>query len=437
MGVANQCITGKQMAAQNMSTSLESLTRRHGVKVVSAVNVEECILAVGDVVGHECILAASRMNNAIVLFLNSVEKANEIVEKGVVIGGLFTPVLPLSTPAKKVTLSNVPPFITDEMLDKELSRFGKIVSPMKKIALRSKSDLIKHVVSFRRFIYMILKDNRTELNLNLKLRVDDFDYTVFVSTDVMKCFGCGKMGHLVRVCPDKNGTNAQDASSENGVQVREEGTPDNVPDPVQAEPRPSTSGLTDTVPLLQIEEVNQATVNNNGENDLVVPVVVGNESKVDENMDIPNVSVVLNKMSPSESVNLGDSLMMDIDQAVFKTPLKRKKKDKVSESKQARKTENEKESDVDDVGSESDFSDSGASSCSQNEWTCQDYDTEEIRKFLKLTKNLRGIQVADYFPDIKRFVENTRMFMSEGCFTNKEVYRLKKIVTKLQNQLKS
>ncbi len=57
--------------------------------------------------------------------------------------------------------------------------------------------------------------------------------------------------------------------------------------------------------------------------------------------------------------------MMDMDQAVFKTPLKRKKKDKVSESKQARKTENAMESDADDIGSESDFSDSGASSCSQ------------------------------------------------------------------------
>ncbi len=405
--------------------------------MVSAVNVEECILAVGDVVGHECILAASRMNNAFVLFLNSVEKANEVVEKGVVIGGLFTLVLPLSTPAKKVTLSNVPPFITDEMLNKELSRFGKIVSPMKKITLGSKSDLIKHVVSFRRFIYMILKDNRTELNLNLKLRVDDFDYTVFVSTDGMQCFGCGKTGHLVRVCPDKSGTNAQDASCENGVQVRDEGTTDNVSDPIQAEPRPSTSGLTDTVPLSQTEEVNQATKNNNGENDLVVPVVVGNESKVHENMDISHVSVVLNNMSHSESVNLDDNLMMDMDQAVFKTPLKRKKKDKVSESKQARKTENAMESDADDIGSESDFSDSGASSCSQEEWTCQNYHTEEIRKFLKLTKNLRGVQVADYFPDIKRFVENTRMFMSEGCFTNKEVYRLKKFVTKLQNQLQS
>ncbi len=417
----------ESMAAQNTNTSLESLTRRHGVKVVSAVNVEECILAVGDVVGHECILAASRMNNAFVLFLNSVEKANEVVEKGVVIGGLFTLVLPLSTPAKKVTLSNVPPFITDEMLNKELSRFGKIVSPMKKITLGSKSDLIKHVVSFRRFIYMILKDNRTELNLNLKLRVDDFDYTVFVSTDGMKCFGCGKTGHLVRVCPDKSGTNAQDASSENGVQVRDEGTTNNVSDPIQVEPRPSTSGLTDTVPLSQTEEVNQATKNNNGENNLVVSVVVGNESKGHENI----------LMNPPESANLDDDLMMDMDQAVFKTPLKRKKKDKVSESKQARKTENAMESDADDIGSESDFSDSGASSCSQEEWTCQNYHTEEIRKFLKLTKNLRGVQVADYFPDIKRFVENTRMFMSEGCFTNKEVYRLKKFVTKLQNQLQT
>lgn len=122
------------MAAQNTNTSLNSLTRRHGVKVVSVVNVEECILAVGDVVRHECILAASRMNNAMVLFLNSVEKANEVVAKGVVISGLFIPVLPLSTPARKVTLSNVPPVIEDEMLTKELSRFGKIVTPVKKIA---------------------------------------------------------------------------------------------------------------------------------------------------------------------------------------------------------------------------------------------------------------------------------------------------------------
>ncbi len=32
--------------------------------------------------------------------------------------------------------------------------------------------------------------------------MDDFDYTVFASTDMMKCFGCGKSGNLFRSCPE-------------------------------------------------------------------------------------------------------------------------------------------------------------------------------------------------------------------------------------------
>lgn len=55
----------------------ESLTRRHGIKVDSDVSIEERSSAVREVVGHEHVFSASRMNRAIVLFLSSVEKANE------------------------------------------------------------------------------------------------------------------------------------------------------------------------------------------------------------------------------------------------------------------------------------------------------------------------------------------------------------------------
>lgn len=71
--------------------------------MASAVSVEKCCLAVGDVVGHESILSSSRMNNTTVIFLSTIEKANELVETGIVVDDLFTPVLPLSTP-KKVTM---------------------------------------------------------------------------------------------------------------------------------------------------------------------------------------------------------------------------------------------------------------------------------------------------------------------------------------------
>src|SRR4029434_5446957 len=113
------------------------------------------------------ILSAARMNNAVVLFLRTTEMANEVVESGVSINGVFTSVLPLSTPSKRVTLSNVPPFIKDEVLLQTLSRHGKVVSQIKNIPIASKSPLLKHVMSFRRFVYMVLKDNKDELDLTL------------------------------------------------------------------------------------------------------------------------------------------------------------------------------------------------------------------------------------------------------------------------------
>lgn len=216
---------------------------------------------------------------------------------------------------------------------------------------------------------MVLKDNREELNLTLKFRVDDFDYTVFVSTDMMKCFGCGKTGHLVRACPDNNGTNKQDVLEENSVKVVNEGT-ENVHEPTQAEPGTSSniSGLTDIMPLSQAEKVN------NGETGLVTRFIVLDEPKLNksvESMDITHVTAS-DTIVPSGSVSLSDDLMRDLDQAVFKAPLKRKNNDKASESKQAKTTEHVKEVDADDVGNDSDFSDSSASSCSQNEWICQE-----------------------------------------------------------------
>ena len=123
-----------------------SLTRRHAIKIAAKASVEECSLPVGDLVGHDKILSAARMNKAVVLFLETVELANEVIEKGVVIDGVFTPVLSLSAPSKKVIISNIPPFIKDEIFIEALSRHGKLVSPIRKIAISSRNPLLKHIV---------------------------------------------------------------------------------------------------------------------------------------------------------------------------------------------------------------------------------------------------------------------------------------------------
>lgn len=41
----------------------------------------------------------------------------------------------------------------------------------------------------------------------------------------------------------------------------------------------------------------------------------------------------------------------------------------------------------------------------------------------------------EYFPDLKQFIEKTRCLMAEGLFNNKEIYRLKKLVRKLNTEI--
>ena len=164
-------------------------------------SVESIGLAVGEKVGHSSVVSAARMNSAVVVFLDRVEKVKSVVETGITVNGCYIQVLPLSQPSTRVVLSNVPPFITDEFLSRELSRQGKVASPIRKLLSGCKSPLLKHVVSHRRQLYMILNNRNEDLNLCFHVKVDDYDYVIFATTSVMKCFGCGEEGHTVRSCP--------------------------------------------------------------------------------------------------------------------------------------------------------------------------------------------------------------------------------------------
>ena len=77
------------MAVPGMG-SFEQLAWRHAVKIASTASMEDCSLVVGEIVGHDNVLSAARMNNAVVLFLRTIAMANEVVERGVVINGEFT-----------------------------------------------------------------------------------------------------------------------------------------------------------------------------------------------------------------------------------------------------------------------------------------------------------------------------------------------------------
>ena len=199
------CVVAVMVNGDGLST----LTRKHGIKICPGFlcSVEDISLAVGEQVGHGSIKSAARMNGGTVIFLDQLGKVNQIIEAGLTVNEMFVQVIPLAQPATKVVISNVPPFITDEFLSRELSRHGKIVSPVKKIMSGFKSKLQQHVVSHRRQLYMILNKRNEELNLRFIVKVDDYDYVIFATSSGMKCFACGEEGHAVRACPRQGDPN--------------------------------------------------------------------------------------------------------------------------------------------------------------------------------------------------------------------------------------
>ncbi|TWW74341.1 hypothetical protein D4764_14G0003420 [Takifugu flavidus] len=168
------------------NAGLTGLSRKHRVRVGagSVLSVEEVALAVGQKIGHSSVKSATRMNRVVVLFLEK-----------------FIQVTPLTQPAARITLSNVPPFISDEFLVREQSRHGKVVSPIRKMLSGCKSPLLRYVVSHYRQVHMILNNRAKEFNYRFIVRVDDFDYTLFATSSALKCFNCGEEGHMARACP--------------------------------------------------------------------------------------------------------------------------------------------------------------------------------------------------------------------------------------------
>ncbi len=73
----------------------------------------------------------------------------------------------------------------------------------------------------------------------------------------------------------------------------------------------------------------------------------------------------------------------------------------------------------------------------QNESLICLYRAEDISRFLQETKGIKGVQVEDFFPDCKQFINDVRFLMKEGAFQDVEVYRLRKIVNKLKKVIKA
>lgn len=440
----------------------EELSLKHGVRCVTgiAVTVEDVLIAAAEQVGGENIVSASRMNKAVVIFLKKISFVTKITASGLWIKGTFVQVNPLSAPASKVTISNVPPFINNEVIERELLRFGKFAGPMRMISLGCKVPELQHVTSFRRQIPMFLNSSVT-LDVSFRVKHGVSTYMVFATTDRLRCFECGDIGHLRRACPHKDtgergpeneneprkeqenrgtsqpsGASDAQASAEPGDNVNAdpgEGTsksgeqagvgdqtvvhPANKPHPKEDNKKAERKGRTDskrTKSSEYKEDRGQSAERKKGRA----------ESKTTtENADVDSGGT--EQVSESNTTQ-GNSELSGVSSEMSE--------EMVSEDGVRNQTEMQE-----DDGELSDSSIMSDITASQMGDDSTRYSFEDISDYLDLTKG-RAVNVLNTFPDGKKFIHLAKYYMKNMSLDNlssQKRYRLKKHCTTVRKSFKN
>uniref|UniRef100_A0A9J7YAK7 CCHC-type domain-containing protein n=1 Tax=Cyprinus carpio carpio TaxID=630221 RepID=A0A9J7YAK7_CYPCA len=80
---------------------------------------------------------------------------------------------------------------------------------------------MKHIMSFQRFTYLIPNAQYDPLEVAIKISIEGKDYTIFISTEQMRCYVCGEHGHVRQTCP-RSDNRAGEGSSNVRVETNSE-----------------------------------------------------------------------------------------------------------------------------------------------------------------------------------------------------------------------
>lgn len=406
--VAARIVDGVEMGSRPEGGEAPPSSLRHGVRceVESSVAVEEVLVSIGEQVGYENISSASRMNRAVVVFLKEEILVNRLVSSGISVSGLFVSISPLVNPTRKVIISNVPPFIPDDEIERALLLYGKFASTVKTIPLGCKNTALKHVMSFRRQVAMFLK--QPELEVSFRVSHEGKTYMVYASTGSLKCFECGDVGHKRSKCPHKAGSS--------GV--------NNVVTPAEdSEVSESNSNREQTIPTVIPVVIH--TVDSEVRNESNAEQIIQNEikesdggvvascAKVDHGKGTFDNTVALEESLGSECKEIEDVQMKEVATM------------EVNEMLSPQLVGEEELRDEDTL---SDISEIGSQNIEEM------YSLEEINVFLDTTFG-KVVEVKDFFPDVEKFVFSVKVLQRTASYdvlSKQKRYRLKKIVTKLR-----
>ncbi len=259
-------------------------------------------------------------------------------------------------------------------------------------------------------VRLILSAEFETLEVSVKLTVFGRDYMIFITTETMKCFVCGKYGHIKTGCPVvKEAQRARNGSESNSVQDSNVLENNDLVKPITESAAvdlileiDASTEMREQLPQggnIEITETD-ATIPDVRQSGTKDPVETVEELEQSGEQDGPKVSDVLDEVQASSrnmSQNGADLLTEKPSSQVVDSDLDSECSDLITDE-------------LDELNSQ----ESTVGRLKRPLY----YSLEQLDDFLNATKNLRKPKIKMYFPDLKLFIDSSVIAMKKQHLRN-------------------
>lgn len=174
------------------------------IDTIDQSEIRDYLVAISKFVCKTKIIATSRISrNRICIYFSEETIADELIKKTpcITINNHKLPIRKLITNARRVTISDVPPSITNDQLQAEFEKNKlKVLSQIIILKTLSRDEEFGHILSFRRQATIQPLEENAEIPDSLLISRGTRAHRIFLSRDDVRCEQCGAMGHTSNKC---------------------------------------------------------------------------------------------------------------------------------------------------------------------------------------------------------------------------------------------